>query len=429
MAVPLGAVDKTWALLFEPLRHVDNPGFRCTTFRNTYKQIALEGGLWDEASQLYPLCGAEARITRLAWEFPSGSRVSFSYMEKESDKYVYQGSQIPLICFDQLEQFTEGQFFYMLSRNRSTCGVRPYVRATCNPLPDMWLTRLLEWWIDQDTGYAIPERSGVIRYFARANEQIVWNDTAEGLTEQYPEALPKSLTFIPASVYDNKILLEQDPGYVANLMALPLVEREQLANGNWKIRAAAGTVLRREWFPFVDAAPVEARRVRYWDLAASEKKTAGNDPDYTARAKVSLHEGIYYIEHVGRDRVRWRGVKRLIAQTAELDALLGEVQIGVEQEPGSSGKNIVAEIVSMPELSGRYTVRGYPAVKDKVTRANPWAAQAEAGNVKIVRGDWDIDAFLNECERFPEGAHDDQVDAVSGAVAMLARGTVLFGAV
>lgn len=377
--------------------------------------------MWDEAEKLYPLCGAEARITRLSWQFPTGARVSFSYMERESDKYVYQGAQIPLICFDQLEQFTEGQFFYMLSRNRSTCGVRPYVRATCNPLPDMWLTRLLAWWIDQETGYAIPEHSGTIRWFARANEEIVWADTAEELTKKDPEALPKSLTFIPASVYDNKILLALDPGYVANLMALPLVEREQLAHGNWKIRAAAGTVLRREWFELVDAAPAEAKRVRYWDLAASEKKTKGNDPDYTAGARVSKHEGIYYIEHIGRGRMRWRGVKKTILQTAELDARLGEVRIGIEQEPGAAGKLLIAEIVSIPDLSGRFTVRGYPAVKDKVTRASPWAAQAEAGNVKVVRGNWDIDAFLNECDRFPDGPHDDQVDVVSGAVAMLAR--------
>jgi len=410
---------KTWALLFESLRHIDNPGFRATTFRNSYKQIALEGGLWDESEQLYPLCGAEPRITRLAWRFPSGARVAFSYMEAERDKYVYQGAQIPLICFDQLEQFSGSQFWYMLSRNRSTCGVRPYVRATCNPLPGIWLTELLSWWINQETGYAIPEHSGTIRWFARVNEQIVWADTEEELRTEYPKSLPKSLTFIPASIYDNKILLEQDPGYLANLMALPLVERERLAHGNWKIRAQAGNVLRREWFEIVAAAPAQAKRVRFWDLAATEKKTKGDDPDWTAGARVSYHDGIYYIEHIVRTRSRWHGVKELIAQTATIDGR--GVRIGVEREPGASGKALIAELVRFEKLAGRYAPRGFRSAKDKLTRANPWAAQAEAGNVKIVKGNWDIEAFLNECVAFPEGAHDDQVDAVSGAVALLAR--------
>ena len=409
---------KTFALLIEPLRHIHNPKFTCVIFRNTYKQITMEGGMWDEAGGIYPQMGAQPRLSSLSWEFPLGGRVSFTYLESEKDKYRYQGAQIALLCWDQLEQFSSGQFFYLLSRNRSMCGVRPYVRATCNPQAETWLAELLSWWVNPESGYAIEERSGVLRWFARIGGDLVWSDSREALIEDYPKSLPKSLTFIPASVFDNRILLERDPGYLANLMALGYVDRERLAYGNWKIMAVGGNVFQRGWFKVVDAAPSEIKWVRFWDLAATEKKSGAHDPDWTAGAKLGLLDGKYYIEHVTRTRSRWHNVRGLIKQTSEIDGKA--VTIGVEQEPGASGKSIVEDIIAMPELVG-FTVRGFPAKGDKVARANPWAAQAEAGNVYLVRGSWDMQGFLDECEMFPDGPHDDRVDAVSGAVRIVAE--------
>src|SRR5436305_14925946 len=74
------------------------------------------------------------------------------------------------VCFDELTHFTAHQFFYMVSRNRSTCGVRPYIRATCNPDADSWVADFLAWWIDPQTGLPIPERAGVLRYYIRVAE-------------------------------------------------------------------------------------------------------------------------------------------------------------------------------------------------------------------------------------------------------------------
>lgn len=96
------------------------------------------------------------------------------------------------------------------------------VRATCNPDVDSWVAKFIAWWIDQETGYPIPERSGVLRYFCRENVEVKWGDSPEELSEKYgvePE-LCKSVTFIASSVYDNKILLERDPSYLANLRKL-----------------------------------------------------------------------------------------------------------------------------------------------------------------------------------------------------------------
>ena len=94
---------------------------------------------------------------------------------------------------------------------------------------------------------------------------------------------PISVTFIPASVFDNPALLQVNPGYLAWLLSLPLLESERLLGGNWKIRPAAELYFKREWCAVVDEVPADLDIVRYWDLAATEK-TELNDPDWTAPA-------------------------------------------------------------------------------------------------------------------------------------------------
>lgn len=404
-------VGKTWALLMEPLRHSRNREFGAVIFRRESPQITNEGGLWDESEKLYPLLKAIPKTSpTLEWKFPMGAKVRFAHMQYEKDKNAWDGSQIPLIGFDQLEHFTEGQFWYMFSRNRSMCGVKPYIRATCNPVPEDdptggWLAKLIAWWIDQETGYPIWARAGVLRWFVRVGEQIEWADDPDTLRRNHPELpkeAPKSLTFIPGKLEDNQALMKADPGYKANLLALPLVERERLLGGNWKIRAAAGKVFNRAWFQIVDAAPVISRRVRAWDKAGTDGKG-----DYTAGVKEAEADGVYYVEDVERGQWSSGGRNKVMSQKAEADGR--DVAIEIEQEPGSAGKESAE--TSIRELAG-WTVRAKTATGDKVHRAGPFAAQAEAGNVKIVRGPWN-EAYLSELHNFPDGAHDDQVDASS----------------
>ena len=225
----------------EPLRHVHNKAFGGVIFRRTTVQVRNQGGLWDESEGLYNLVGGTPRNSNLSWEFQSGASMKFAHLEHEQTVLDWQGSQIPYIGFDELTHFTEKQFWYMISRNRSMCGVRPYVRATCNPDAESWVADLISWYIDQDTGLPIQERSGAIRWFVRVGGKLVWaSDPAE--LEQYKDPAtglpipPKSFTFVPATLYDNKILMAADPGYMANLMSLPPVERERLLGGNRKIR-------------------------------------------------------------------------------------------------------------------------------------------------------------------------------------------------
>lgn len=243
-------VGKTFSLLLDPLRHVHIPNFGGVIFRRTSPQIRAEGGLWDTSMQLYPAVQATPAETHLTWNFRSKAKLKFSHLEYEKNLIDWQGSQIPFIGFDELTHFTKKMFFYLLSRNRSTCGIRPYVRATCNPDPESWVIDLIGWWIDSDTGNVIPERDGIIRYFVRDGDGYIWGDTREECIKKAWYLLEdivaksgidasifvKSITFISGDIYQNKELLKANPEYLANLMAQDDDTKAQLLFGNWKIR-------------------------------------------------------------------------------------------------------------------------------------------------------------------------------------------------
>lgn len=406
----------------ECLRHVNNPQFGAVVFRRQNTQIMAEGGLLDSAMRIYLPIGARFKVVPAPTAiFPSGAKVSFRHMQYEKEKLDWQGSQIPLLCFDELTHFSESQFFYMLSRNRTTCGVRPYVRATCNPDADSWVARFISWWIDQDTGYPIPERSGKIRYFSRDSGSIVWSDSREELARQYGKDAVKSVSFIASNIYDNKILLNADPGYLANLKALSLVQRERLLMGNWKIRPAAGQYFKRDMFRVVHSIPDKVASVaRAWDLAATAISPTNPNPDRTASCLMArLRNGQYIILDVQRRALGAADVRELMRNTAKADRAQfpGCRQI-IPQDPGQAGKDQAASLVSF--LAG-YSVKTHTVTGSKITRAEPFAAQVQHGAVMIVEAPWN-DEYFDELEGFPDALHDDQVDASADAFTAVCKG-------
>jgi hypothetical protein len=242
-------VGKTFTLLLEPLRHKDVKGFGTVIFRRTSPQIKAEGALWDTSMSIYSsITDAVPRESSYEWMFGDASKLKFSHLEYEKNVYDWQGSQIPFIGFDELTHFSKKMFFYLLTRNRSVCGIKPFMRATVNPDPDSWVAEFISWWIDQETGYAIPERNGVIRYFARDGENYVWGDSKEEVIEKAPYLFDvvrektdidlnhfiKSMTFISGNIYENKELLSVDPAYLGNLLSQDDDTKASLLYANWK---------------------------------------------------------------------------------------------------------------------------------------------------------------------------------------------------
>ncbi len=401
---------KTYALLLEFLRHVKNPAFGAVIFRRTSEQVRMEGGLWDESQNLYPLLGAKGKEIKMEWEFPAGSKIRFDSLQYEKDKLQFQGAQICGLGLDELTHFTESQFFYLLSRNRSTCGIRPYVRATTNPDATSWVKSFLAPWLDPS--HPLHASSGEMRYLEREAGVSVWHNQ--------PSPNRKSVAFICSNIYDNAILMARDPGYLANLRALNLVDRKRLLDGDWDV-VEGGNLFKPEWFGIVELPPPGGQRVRFWDLAAT-KATKGTDPDYTVGVLMNRgQDGRLTIEDVRRVRETPLTVEKLVRQTAQLDGEM--VSVRMEQEPGSSGVGLVDRY--RREILCGFDFRGVRSSGDKTARAKPLSAQAEAGHVRLVRAPWNLD-FLNELALFPTaGAHDDQVDAASGAFRELVKKRVI----
>lgn len=417
---------KTYGLLLDALRHKNRPGFGEVIFRKNSIQIYNEGGLLDESLRMYSgIKGAELkRSPRPQWTFNGKGKVSFAHIDGDDDLKKFQGSQMAAIGFDELTHFTESQFFYMLSRNRTTCGIKPYVRATCNPDADSWIAKFIEWWIDPDTGYPIKERSGKIRWMIRRNETLYWADTIEELWERFElktqeeKQEPKSVTFIMSTLYDNQILMKQDPSYISNLKALSVVERERLLYGNWKIKPAAGLYFKRSQIgQMLTMIPNDVVRwVRAWDLAATAEGEGG-EPAYTAGVLMGKRKnGRYIVADVINVRQTAADVRKTIKFTAMSDiAKYKRVKIRLPQDPGQAGKDQAQSYIKY--LAG-FDVTAIPESGSKEVRAEPMAAQWQAGNFDVLIADWN-EAYFNQLESFPMSKFKDMVDAGSSAFSQL----------
>jgi len=439
---------KSLALLLEPLRHIGNSKFGAVCFRRTYPEIKEEGALWDESVKIYAGQGGVPTESRLYWRFASGARISFRHCQREADLAKYDGSQIALLLFDQLEQFSSRQFFYLLSRNRTDCGIEAYCRATCNPDPDGWLRTFLDWWIKGDDypkeerGYPIEERSGILRYFTRVNNEIQWADTWQELSDD--RALVKSATFIHSLPEDNPIGMALNPGYIANLRALPLYLQLQREKGNWNAKPEAGKVINRAWFNLIretDARIADCEPVLRFDFASTEKEVTAarkrNDPDFTACVLMLKLRPLKVGDHVEPSRFLVVYCRAEQVGPADVDKLLLEeverannwciahstraLKVRWEQEPGSASVRESRRYAAM--LAG-YDSKGVRSVGDKLQRALPFISQAQAKNVDVLIGMWN-ERYLSELHNYPEVTHDDVWDANSGAFNDLAgRGVV-----
>ena len=367
---------KSVALLMAALQYVHVPGYAALLLRRTYSDLSLPGALMDKANVWLRSTAAHWGAETKTWTFPNGATVSFGFLQNTSDKYRYQSSEFQFIGFDELTQFPEADYTFLFSRLRrlKSSDVPLRMRAASNP------GNIGHEWVNQ-------------RF----------------MVESHPDRI-----FIPASLDDNPYLDREE--YVKSLAELDPITRQQLLKGDWSARQAGG-MFNREWFEIVEIPPVEMHRVRYWDMAASEVKK-GTNPDWTVGALVGhTGQGLIYVCDIARLRGTPQQAEAMVKQAAEVDGK--GVRICMEEEGGSSGKTVIS-YYARKVLFG-WSFAGVGATGTKEVRAQPVSSQAEAGNIKLVRGRW-IGPFLDELELFPNGDHDDQVDALSGAISQLAMG-------
>ena len=201
-------------------------------------------------------------------------------------------------------------------------------------------------------------------------------------------------------------------------MPIEVIERDKKAMGSYAVASQfqqrpaprGGGMFKREWFNVVETVPASGSVVRGWDLAASETISAA----FTAGVKMRrTPEGIFYIEDVIRFRGSAGKVDQVLKTTASQDGYM--VRVDLPQDPGQAGK---AQVKYLSRLLAGYNIRSSTETGDKETRALPFSAQAEAGNVKLVRGLWN-ETYLDELTIFPFSDYKDQVDASSRAFSAL----------
>ncbi len=371
------------ALLMSALQYVDSPGYAALLLRRTYADLALEGALMNRAEEW--LRGTPARWSGMdhRWTFPSGATLTFGYIEHMGDEERYASAEFQMIGFDELTQFPERAYRFLFSRLRQTSqGVPIRMRAATNP-----------------NGIG---RDWVHRRFISPGPQL-------------------DRMFIASRLEDNPHLNLDE--YERSLRELGSVEYRQLRLGDWEVRPE-GRMFKRDWFTVVkpEDVPDQSSRIRCWDMAATEtpKGSAArklSDPDWTAGLRMARSpEGRYFVEHVARFRADAGEVNAKMRAIAEHDTRA--VPIEVEQEGGAAGKILGSHL--RREVFDGYQFRSKPSTGSKEVRAAPVAARAEAGDIALVEGPW-INDFLDEICEFPEGLHDDQVDAFSAAYAALSR--------
>lgn len=206
---------KSDALVIEATRQVHIPHYKGLILRKTYPQLTE---LIDKSLKYYPQAFPKAKYngTDHTWRFPSGAKIIFGSMQHSQDKTNYQGKAYDFIAFDELTHFTYDEYIYLSSRNRPNGeGTRCYIRATANP------GGIGHGWVKD-------------RFITAAKPMTtIWEDVDVTFPDGRTETKRRSRIFVPSSVFDNKILLANDPGYLARLASMPEAEKNALLYGDW----------------------------------------------------------------------------------------------------------------------------------------------------------------------------------------------------
>jgi predicted phage terminase large subunit-like protein len=380
---------KSDALLMGALQWVAVPSYSALVLRRTYSDLAKSGALMDRAKEWLYHTAARPKDGGKRWVFPSGSTLEFGYLDAETDKYQYQSAEYQYIAFDELTQFSEGQYTYLFSRLRKAegCEIPLRMRAGSNPggIGHEWVKR---------------------RFIT-------------------PAWLIVDRVFVPARLADNPYLDQK--AYLASLQELDPITRAQLLAGDWD--AYEGGRFHREWFRrfsedgqrfyLHDPSGKQARlKAASWtfctlDPAATEKETS----DYTA------------IEVFTVTDQRELLIRDVIREHLPIDAIIPRLwQVCQAWHPFYVGIEGAGAFMALVKEARK--THGIPTVKlldtmnkSKLVRATPAINRSHAGQVYIPEQARWLDEFLAELVQFTGGerhdAHDDQVDALAYGVICL----------
>lgn len=259
--------SKSFSALLEGVYDIEEPDFHALILRKEKDDLQ---SLVSDSYKVYSQFGTYNKSKDdMTWNFYKGGWLKFSYYEGtfKDFKDRFQGRQFAYVCIDEGTQCPYKKFKYLLTNNRNASGLRNRFWITCNPDPESWVRKFIDWWVGED-GQIIPERNGVIRYcFMEGDspDSIFWGDTREevylqcksiidGLWKEKYEQLGytkldmfvKSVTFIRADVSENIKLMSTDPAYLANLAQQDEEQRMRDLEANWNYKATGDEMVKAE---------------------------------------------------------------------------------------------------------------------------------------------------------------------------------------
>ncbi|QXN60163.1 hypothetical protein KUA24_96 [Vibrio phage HNL01] len=461
---------KTELITMADLLFAGDPNFRSVKFRRTYKQLTRAGGLWQKANSQYKFFDVTPNKSDLKYIFPSGAETAFSYCDNMEDAESWRGSELSMIAFDEINHHGFDQIAMLQTCLRSQAKMSSMMIGTCNPDEQSWVYQLFlkGYYIDEETGFPIEERNGDIRYYIidPVTEKPVFSNTLDFFEEHYPEIIrpinpvtgdrmyvkPKRFAFFSLCIWDNEIAQKLNPGYVAELVALPPYKRDTQLYGCWTAKAEKNKMFKREFLRGlgdhpeygVETVTLPRKRAtcRAWDLAYSEPSQAYKSPDFTASAKLHrCDRGYYYIdggwhpdlhEHKDEDGNPILGHFRKNVGTRD-EWMLQQARyddkkcIVVLPKTGAAGKAEFEQLKNMFVNDGFKVISASAGntANGKAKRFFPFCSAAEQGLVFILkdtfRSEATLEAFLAELEEMEEGfkssskLKDDFTDSVADA--------------
>jgi hypothetical protein len=338
----------------------------------------------------------------LRW--PSGSTLEFRHLD-EANYNFYQGLAFAWIGLEEATHYEWHWVRYLLTRLRTDTGVKTLLRMTCNPDPDHWLRKWVDWYLLPD-GYPDRSKSGVLRYFAtkKGTDELVWACSREECADLAgrPPNHVKSFSYIAALFDDNLILKTLDPDYVANQAMAGAVDEERLRFGNWNARHNVGGMLRRDRWGGQNGelrrplAPI-VKWARAWDKAATKPSEANPTPDFTAGPLLGwdIH-GRFYVAGLAACRDESPEVTTLQQRTATLDGkrVTQSAKIG----PGDTGKSDYLNSKKALAVGGGLVV-GVHERASKQVRVQPMADALAKG----MRGDVAANSADDKGQWLPRG--------------------------
>jgi predicted phage terminase large subunit-like protein len=409
---------KTYAFELHPLQYYKVPGFKAIILRQKFDDVMQTGGLWEESYNIYPYFGGIPNVGDNKWIFGQDKNppsVTFAGAGSEKEKERWKGAQFCGLYLDEITEFSEKQFRYLLTRNRSTCGVEPYVCCSCNPDSASWVRKFIDFYLLPE-GTPDKSKRGLIRYFATVGNNFVFGDSIEYLCYKY-DLKPDdclSYTFIYATLEDNPKLLEQDKTYATKLKQAGGVETSRLLMGDWSAEEV-GEIFNVNNFRAYFMVPQDIKK-RIILIDTAEKTKTRNDWS-VAQCWAKCPEKGIYLERQIRVKLEISELELAVASFMSLCANSSRVQVTTYIEDKSAGTQLI-------QMLRRRMITPIVALQrnvDKYTRARDCQGWVSGGYI-WVKPDADYyPEFIQEVNRFKADGktHDDQVDCMMDAIQVL----------